>query len=173
MIDQIERHDVVNSLLLAGVLLLFGYGIISGVGMLRATADEGLVDAVKRTTTTTAPDGTTLPTTTTIADGLRPASGIILRVANATSTGGIAQAATDKLSADGYSMLPPKTAGSLHEQTEVWYVDGFEGEASRLATKLELSPDNVALVPAQPDFDVDEAHLVLVLGADWTQTGSG
>ena len=172
MIDQIERHDIVNSLLLAGVLLVFGYGIITGVGMLGETLDEGLVEATKR------PDPADNPvvaidsnakdegSSTSIDDGLRPLNEIIIRVANATTTGGIAQRTTDILQADGYVTLPPRTGDSLEEESLIWYLDGFGGEADRLATEMGVSQANVSAIPDDPGIEVDEAQLVLILGAD-------
>ena len=48
VVDRVERHDVVNAVMLAGVLLLLGFGIVTAFQSLFDTLDDGVVSARRR-----------------------------------------------------------------------------------------------------------------------------
>jgi hypothetical protein len=168
-VDRIERHDVINAVMLAAVLLLLGFGVITAVNDLMSTVDSGgLVDATKATpttaqdpagaeaTSTTAGESTTLPPA-------RPPADVKVRVGNGARRPGVAGAGTEKLAAAGYDTLPPKN-GPTMEDSVVYYANGYASEAAAVAVELGLQPTRIAPMPDDPGLPVDGANVVAVLG---------
>jgi hypothetical protein len=167
--DRIERHDVVNAVMLAAVLLLLGFGIVTAINDLMGT--EGLVDSSK-TPTTSAPDPAGASTSTSAPAGdpatslppARPPGEVTVRVVNgAARREGVAGAGTEKLAAAGFVTLSPKN-GPTMEDSVVYYATGFAAEAAAVATALGLEPTMIAPMPADPGVPVDNANVIAILG---------
>ena len=170
MVDRIERHDVVNAVLLAGVLLLFALAILTAADSLASTADEGFIESTKEpevdeppiddgSSTTTAEDSTT-----TLVDA-RPAAEVTVRVANGARREGVAGAGTEAVKAAGYPTLAPKNGPTLDDSV-VYYVNGYAADAAKVAEVLGLEPTQISPMPADPGVDIDGAHLIAVLGVN-------
>lgn len=178
-VERIERHDVLNAVGLAAVLLLMAPGLVFGARSLFSTVNGGIVsaerppeaetddgagtDAGGETTVTTVAEETT--TTTTVV--VRAPAEVTVRVGNAAGRNGVAGAGTDILNQAGYPSLTPKNA-SPAAASVVYYVEGYEGDAAAVARLLNLNETAIAPMPGDPGIPIDSAHLVIILGSDTT-----
>ena len=111
---------------------------------------------------------TTSSTTTTIADGLRLRSDLAVMVANANRTPGSASQWSSELVRLGYTQPVPANAGERNEWT-IYFADGYQGEAERLAQELAAELLTITLPTAplaraprtSPAF---EGQILLVVG---------
>lgn len=177
VVDRIERHDVLNAVLLAGAVLLLGYGLVTAAGSLASTVDEGLVETEKDpsldseelpagATTTSEPvvDGADAEAESTVAEP-RPPGEVTVRVGNGARRPGVAGAGTEALEAAGYPALSPKN-GPTMDDSVAYYVDGYMADAARVAEVLGLEPTQIAPMPSDPGVDIDEAHVIVILGVN-------
>lgn len=170
-LERIERHDVVNAVMLAVVLLLLGFGIVSGVNSFFATAGEGMVTATKAEDEIgSAPAGATASTTPstetpTTLPPARPPAEVTVRVANGARRPGVAGAGTEKVNAAGYATLPPKNGPTMDESI-VYYTTGYAAEAAAVAVALGLEPSRIGPLPTDPGVPVDNANVVAILGVN-------
>ncbi len=173
--DRIERHDVINSVALAAVLLVMAFGLVWGVRALRGTAGDAIDtetgtseptsgDNGEGTTTTTTQDPTT--TASTIGQ-TRPAGEVTVRVGNGARRAGIAGRGTALLQQVGYATLSQTDAPST-ETSKVYFVAGYQADALQVASILAISSDEVRPVPAEPEIPLDTANVLVILGADTT-----
>ncbi len=173
--ERIERHDIINAVILAVVLLAMALALVFGARSLFRTVTGGeLVDAVEtpQTVPATVPDSTesTDPveeTTTTLAQP-HPNGEVKVRVGNAASRGGIAGAGTRVLDQAGYDTLGAKNADSPSDTSIVYYIDGYQADAAQAARLLGVPEVNIAPMPADPGVPIEDAMLVVILGADTT-----
>ena len=176
MVDRIERHDILNAVMLAAVLLLLGFGILTAADSFASTVDEGLIEATKDEDATTDPPpagatssavveneadeveeaATTLPET-------RPPAEVIVRVANGARRKGVAGAGTEAVVAAGYQTLPPKN-GPTTETSIVYYANGYAAEAATVAELLGLELTAIEAMPSDPGVPIEGAHLIALLG---------
>lgn len=130
------------------------------------------------TTTTAAPatTTTTVPTTTTtLFVELRSRDDLNVAVANGVGTVGAAGVAADALAGLGYQ-APATRDAALFEITTVFYRDGLDAEAGRLAIDAGLDPESIASISELPDLigsDSASFELILVLGTDGAGPRSG
>lgn len=173
--DRIERHDIINALVLAIVLLLMALLLSLFTGRLFSTVDEGLIDKESTEDTSEAPTTvsssptTTEPTTTTepaLPPVHAPASVKVI-VANSARVSGIATLASDTLRSASYNVQSP-TNGDTIPIGVVYYVDGYEQDAVQVANLLGMSPEAIAVMPESLSFAPGEAHLAAVIGEDQT-----
>ena len=149
--------------LVVGFLLLLNAG--GGGGSAEVATDSGDGPA------TTAPldDGattTTVAATTTTEASTRSPSEVKVVVLNGSGQDGAAGATSETIAGSGYEMGTPANGPSL-ETTTVFYVEGFEAEATSIALLLGKSPDNVAPIEeASLGGAEGDADVVVVLGAD-------
>ncbi|MEM8923780.1 MAG: LytR C-terminal domain-containing protein [Actinomycetota bacterium] len=171
VIDRIERHDVFNAVMLAGVLLLLGFAIISAVRSLSTTLDDGLIDAEKNpslesevapATATVEEEETTTSSTLVTA---RPPEEVQVRVANGARRVGVASAGTEILQAAGYDTLDPKN-GPTMDDSFVYYISGFAADATLIAETLGLDPTAITPMPADPGVELDNAKVIVLLGVN-------
>ncbi len=171
-VDRIERHDLVNAVMLAAVLLLLGFGIVTAVNDLFNTVDGGLVDSVKDPLLSSQADpaGASATSASTPADdtatslpAARSPAEVKVRVGNGARRPGVAGAGTEALQNAGYAMLPPKN-GPTMDDSVIWYTTGYAAEAAQIATVLGLEPTRIAPIPDDPGLPVDGAQVVAVLG---------
>lgn len=169
--DRIERHDIINALVLA-VALLFMALLLSIFGnKLFSTLDEQPVITKTTTPEVTSPTvSSTTPTTdpTTTEPELAPVhtpAEVKVIVANSARISGIATLATNSLTPVGYDVLSP-TNGNTVPNSVVYYVEGYEGDAIQVANLLGMAETAVAPMPASIDFNAKDAHLAAVIGAD-------
>jgi hypothetical protein len=178
VVDRIERHDVVNAVMLAVALLVLGFAIVTAVDGLFDTMDEGLVSSSKEPEIESgegpagasavpgseaggAPDGTGGEPVT--EEGARPAADVVVRVANGARRPGVAGAGTEALQAAGYATLPPKNGPTTTDST-VFYGDGYAADAARIAGLLGVAAERVQPMPEDPGVPIDDAHVIVVLG---------
>jgi hypothetical protein len=176
-VDRVERHDVLNAIGLAVVLLAMALGLVFGARALFRTVNGGLVDKEQsEQPETTDPDAappaaeettnTTEEVTTTSAQVHLP-SEVVVRVGNGARRGGVASAGTNLVEQAGYPTLSPKNAPSA-EVSVIYYVEGFQADAVQVARLLNLGETQIAPMPADPGIPQGEALLVVILGTDTT-----
>lgn len=173
--ERIERHDIINAVLLAAVLLLMALALVFGARSLFRTVTGGsIVDSTKteQTVPDTVPEATetTEPveeTTTTLAQ-VHPNGEVKVRVGNAASRGGIAGAGTRVLDQAGYDTLGAKNADNPSDTSIVYYIEGYQADAAQAARLLGVPEVNIAPMPADAGVPIDDAMLVVILGADTT-----
>lgn len=176
LVDRIERHDIVNAVMLAGVLLLLGFGILTAVNSLFSTVHGGLVDATKPTVasqavdppaTTAAEPGATAPAQDGAGDvpAGRPPAEVKVRVGNGARRPGVAGAGTEALHKAGYPTLAPKN-GPTMDDSVVYYTTDYATEATAVAVALGLPPTSIAPIPNDPGLPVDDANVVAILGVN-------
>jgi len=178
VVDRIERHDVLNAIMLAGAVLLLGYGLVTAAGSLASTVDEGLVDssdepsiesedfAAGATTTSdpTSEEGGDDTAEPTVAEA-RPPGEVTVRVGNGARRPGVAGAGTEALEAAGYPALSPKN-GPTMDDSVAYYVDGYVADAARVAEVLGLEPTQIAPMPSDPGVPIEGAHVIVILGVN-------
>lgn len=130
-----------------------------------STSEPTTIGADATTTSSTSP---ALPSTSTTSTTepqlvLRPASEVRVLVANGTTVAGAAARLTETVADIGHPTLEPLSTRS-YPDSEIWYVDGYEPEAINLAAILGVFPDRVVPMPADPGFNVGDAHLVVIVG---------
>jgi hypothetical protein len=192
-VDRIERHDLINALALAAVLMTLALLLIVGARELFRTVDEGLVvsspSGGEATATTVAgevpaeggepgggepaapAEGEAGPVepdeaaTTTTVPPPRPPGEVAVRVANGAQRVGVAAAGGGRLESLGYQVVGLANAAA-RPTSVVWFVEGFEPEARAVAEALGVPAGEVGPVPADPGVDVSGASVLVVLGAD-------
>ena len=67
-----------------------------------------------------------------------------------------------------YVDVSTANGSEIVDVTVIYYVDGFEGSASRLAVDLSLEPTAIAPIAGAPsvNIDLDDAQLLGYLGRD-------
>jgi hypothetical protein len=166
VVDRIERHDLVNAALLAAVLLLLGFGILTALRSLADTVDTGLIESTKDTPTT---DATTADGVGTAADpgsGARPAGEVTVRVGNGAGLAGVAGAGTDLLQAAGYQTIPPKNAATSIENSVVYFAEGYGVDAEKVADVMGVDHAYIEPMPPDPGVPIDGAHVIVIVGAN-------
>lgn len=125
---------------------------------------------------TTAPPTTESETTTTVATTTttttlpplpeRAEVGVV--VANGANIGGIASSTADALEELGYESVRATDGTEVVFFSIVYFVDGAEALALRMADDLELEPTSVAPIAEAPDIlaDFDDELLLVYLGSD-------
>lgn len=171
VIDRIERHDILNAIMLAAVLLLLGFGIVRGVNSLLDTVDEGIIISTKEEEAVAGTDAqapTSVPTEDSTATSevvqARPANEVTVRVGNGAGRAGVAGSGTTELAAAGYVPLPPKN-GPQREDSIVYYVEGYVADAEKVAELLGLEAEAAEPMPDDPGIPVDGAQVIVILGA--------
>ncbi len=125
--------------------------------------------ATTEASTTTVADSTTTTSTTTTTVPLPDRSELGVVVANGAEIGGLATSTADRLTGIGYVDVQPTDGLVIVDTTIVYYADGFEPSAVRLAEDLELDPENVAPIDEAPEISGDftaTADLLVYIGTD-------
>jgi hypothetical protein len=177
MVDRIERHDILNAVMLAAVLLLLGFGILTAADSLASTVDEGLIEATKdddpsaatppagATSSSVPEDDAADETTTSTLPETRPPGEVLVRVANGARRRGVAGAGTEAVIAAGYQTLPPKN-GPTMDASVVYYANGYAAEAAGVAEVLGLEPTAIEAMPSDPGVEIEGANLIALLGVN-------
>ena len=152
---------IVIAVLIGAFLLAKGYetegDLVAGTSPTTVSADGGPTPTGLTTTSTTAPPATTEP--------LRPPADVLVRVANGGGEEGVALQGTNKLETAGYQTTVAVDAPAQDEST-VYYVAGFEGEAVEVAKVFDIPESNVSEMPASPPVDPGGADVLVVLGPE-------
>lgn len=119
------------------------------------------------TTTTPRPTTTEQPTTTTTT--LVPEEDLVVVVGNASDTYLLATDTMPTIQELGYVFVIRTDGVREMAATRVFFLDGYELEARRLARALGISLDRVEARPAEQLVEGNnaDAHLLLLLGNDW------
>ena len=119
-------------------------------------------------TMTTQSTTTTIPATTTTEVELPPRSDFFTIVANGANVAGTAARNIERLRPLGYTDIAGRNGTLVSDFTVVYYADGLEQAASRLAVDLELFPDFIApLLDAPQVIDLpDDVQLLAYIGLD-------
>ncbi len=188
-VDRIERHDVINAIGLAVVLLAMALALVFGARSLFNTVNGGLVEKTEDpakleaeaaqeaedaaaaesdgdTSSTSEPEIEDTPTTEA-APTVRPPGEVTIRVGNGARRSGVAGAGTDLLTQAGYKALTPKNAPTVAKSV-VYYVEGYEADAAQVARLALMGETAIAPMPADPGIAADGAQLVVILGQDTT-----
>jgi hypothetical protein len=141
-----------------------------------ATATEPETTEPESTPTVTSmpvsPASTTTSTVSTSTsvqeDDLPERSELFTIVANGANISGAAGRTVERLQALGYTDIAPRNGTVVFDLTTVYFAEGFEDAASRLADDLELLPDFVAPLSEAPEvLDLpDGVELLVYLGLD-------
>ncbi len=171
--DRIERHDIINALGLAAVLLLMAFLLSLFAGKLFSTVGEGdgVITAEKPEESdviVTSTSSTTVAEVPVIEEVvLRTPAEVKVLVVNAARVSGIASQGSDLLSPLGYQMLKPSNGNSVNESV-VFYLEGYEADAAAVAVVLNMGETAIAPLPESLSFSPGDAHLVAVLGTNQT-----
>lgn len=107
---------------------------------------------------------TIAPATSVAGDGLRPRAETVVIVSNGNGANGLARTWANRAVALGYSDPNLSTARTTAD-TVVYFAEGFEGEARRLADELATTPITVRPIAeapvTTPPFD---GNVLLMLG---------
>ncbi len=167
--DRIERHDIINALMLALALLamafllsFFARRLFTTVGeeeLVISTSSEDAESVVVSSTTST-----TEQTTTTAEEvTLRAPAEVKVIVVNAARVSGIAGQGSDILAPLGYQMLRATNSNTVAESV-VLYAEGFEADAAQVALLLNMGETAIAPMSESPGFATGDAHLAAILG---------
>lgn len=152
--------------------ILIAAAILLGVVLLQATDSPepfaGIDSGGDASTTTTEADDAT-STTTTLAP--RPPAEVKVLVANGSGVAGAAGRVRDQLAAKNYNVLAATDATSSASASVVYFNEGFETEATVLASELATPPAVQPMPPEPPVTDLRGADVLVVLAADLAQPG--
>jgi hypothetical protein len=115
---------------------------------------------------TTEPDDTTPDDTTPVELGDRDELTVV--VANGANVAGAASTLADRLEELGYVDLLPLNGTDIFEFTVVYFADGFEAAALRMAEDIPILEDFVLPLdeaPSVPDLP-DDVEVLVYLGRD-------
>lgn len=139
-----------------GVYLL---SLGNGHGATATASSLGSTTASSTTTTTAAPTTTTPPAT--------PSKSVLVLVANASHTTGIATYYSGKLSAAGWGAVTPENATTVVTTSTVYFATGQQANADAVASELGLPVTDVqALGSTVPVVNLAGADVVVVAGVD-------
>ena len=117
---------------------------------------------------TTEPETTVPETTDSVPAGLPERSDLNVAAANGANVAGAALRVATRLEEIGYVDVLPLNGSDIVEFTVVYYADGFEEAALRLAEDLDLLPDFVGSIDDSPtvaDLPAD-VELLVYIGRD-------
>jgi len=117
---------------------------------------------------TTEPETTAPETTDSVPAGLPERSDLNVAAANGANVAGAALRVATRLEEIGYVDVLPLNGSDIVEFTVVYYADGFEEAALRLAEDLDLLPDFVGSIDDSPtvaDLPAD-VELLVYIGSD-------
>ena len=115
--------------------------------------------------TTTEPENSSPETTDSVPDELPDRGELDVGAANGANVSGAASRIAAQLEELGYVEVSLRNGTNILDFTVVYYADGFEESALRLAADLDLLPDFVAPIddsPPVPDLPTDVELLVYV-----------
>lgn len=117
---------------------------------------------------TTEPDTTETVTTDSVAAELPDRSEIIVVAANGSNIAGTAARAVVRLTDLGYTNVTGSDGTQVVELTTIYYADGFEAAALRMADDLELLPEFIAPLDEAPEVPnlPDDTQLLAYVGVD-------
>ena len=163
VIDRIERHDLVNAIALAGVLLILGFLLLGARSALGSVWERGLWQAEETSDEFASADSADLDE----VFGLRAPNEVSIGVGNASEVDGLASRATERLADNGYGAIPPQNKeGDLLNESAVFYVDGFKLDAIRVASLLGIEESKVRPMPDSPGVEIAGADVIVLLGLD-------
>lgn len=136
-----------------------------GEGTTDTTAEGGEAGDGTTDTTIEGGDGDTV-TTATVLPPARPPEQTTVLVLNGSGVSGAAARVRDALLAANYNPLAPGNAPTNVDDTAIYHAEGWQAEAAGIASLLGAPLDSVQPLPAEPGFEVGEAVVVVVLGAD-------
>ncbi len=176
-VERIERHDIINAIGLAAILLAMALALLLGAQALFNTVNGGLISSEKEesveagadtsATSDAAPTTTEAPEETTTTTILHLPNEVTARVGNGAGRGGIAGAGTALLDQAGYVTLGAKNAPAT-DASIIYYVEGYAGDAAQVARLLGVVESAIAPMPADPGIPIEGAQIVAILGADTT-----
>ncbi len=170
--DRIERHDLINAVGLAVVLVALAFGFLWSAQRLYSTVRNDTVSTVvpdpvvsTESTTSSTTEGDAGTTSTTLPE-LRPNSEITIRVVNGAGIGGVAGYQTSLLQGEGYTMETAGNVGQISGAGQVYYLPGYEAEALQVAQFLQLTETSVAAMPDPVPADPGTAQILVIAGPD-------
>jgi hypothetical protein len=144
---------VVAVALVLGVIILW-----------RVPRSGGAGSSSSKTTTTTTSSTVPQATTTTAVPSM---AGVNILVVNAAGVAGAAGKVANVLKAGGLATLPPGNAvQSGANQSSVYYADGFQNQANRVAQLLGLPAAVGAIDATQIKGGAQGAQVVVMVGKD-------
>lgn len=170
--EPVERHDILNGLALAGVLLVLGLFIVVGVGSCSSALKDVAESEKEVVETTSFSDSVTTPETNDSDEPIeaKEPSEVVVRVANgAKGRDGLATSGTRFLDKEEYKTIQGKNkSGAKLETSVVYYTTGFKANATIIARLLSIEDTEVKKFPEDEDVGVplDSANILVMLGGD-------
>jgi hypothetical protein len=132
------------------------------------TEPDTTVATTTTVSSTSVPDTTDPDTTDSVPGDLPDRSELFTIVANGSNISGAAGRNVERLQAIGYTDIAPRNGTAIFEFTTVYFADGLEEAALRLAEDLELLPDFVAPLSEAPEvLDLPaDVELLAYIGID-------
>lgn len=162
---------VVGFLLLSQAGAGGGGGTKDDVASQPTTVDTSGLNGTN-TTSTTFPTDTT-PGTTSTTTGSRTNGEIKVAVLNGGGPAGSAAKASTDVVGKGYGKGSVGNATTKLDQTTVYYADGYQAEATAVASALGKAPSAVQAMPSSSLGDSKSTdNVVIVLGKDWVGSNS-
>ena len=157
---------VVVVALVVGVLLIMKGGGGAAVG-------EDPNAAIDGTTTTQAGGPTTTEATSSTST---PPGDLKIIVANGSNISGLAGRTKDQLAAASYTAVIATDATADAATSIVFYVAGYEADATAVAAALGMPPERLSPMPDPanvPVASIEGVQVVIVLGPDAPNAGGG
>jgi hypothetical protein len=117
---------------------------------------------------TTEPETTEPEPSDSVAPDIPERSDLVVVVANGAGVAGAAARNVVRLTQLGYVDLSPRNGTETVQLTTVYYADGFEAAAARLASDLELLPEFVVPLADAPEVQAlpADVQVLAYIGAD-------
>lgn len=163
-----SRGSPGRGLLLTLIALVTGIAVLAGMGR---SVPSTTVAAASPPTSTTAT--TTAPTTTTTSLPTHAPSAVKVLVANGTTVPGLAGHFSSQLSAKGYDTLSPTDTTSPAKVSDVYYQEGYQGDAEAVAGMLGLPASATLALSSSVPVASSSADLVVVVGPDLASAAGG
>jgi hypothetical protein len=133
-----------------------------------STSTSTTTAAPSTSTSTSTPTSTSIPDTSSTVAPITDRADLIVGAANGAGIAGTAARAATAMEAAGYSNVLKFDGSDVVELTTIYYADGFEAEAQRMADDFGLLPQFVAPLadaPAVKSLTAD-IQLLAYIGID-------
>ncbi|MCZ7630547.1 MAG: LytR C-terminal domain-containing protein [Microthrixaceae bacterium] len=168
-----------RGLILVAVAVVLGAILLAAGGSVGFDSDSKGVDIGDNGGDGSEVVDTTAPTDTTATSEAPPVTvapaDVMVVAANGAGISGLAGSTTAFLATQGYTSSTATDATADATATAVYFADGFQPNATALATLFSVPPEQVQPLPAEPvaNEQPPEAAVVIVLGPDAEAVVSG
>jgi hypothetical protein len=152
-------------------LILLGQGLDNDAPTVSATDTTAASGEDTSTSATTGAAGAGGSTTSTTGP-VKPVNEVKALVANGSGVKGAAGNMSEQLKQAGYVVLPETNSNERVQTTTIYFAEGFQREAVRLAETVGTNAQAAQALPAPaPVADTAGTNLLVVLGPDLAKPG--